>query len=88
MKRKVTGTSKIPSYWRNFVRDDNNETELFHFFVNKICEVQTSSTINVTKGEDVISNSRELLGDISPCSHEEADTRIFVHASNAKVDGS
>ena len=88
MRRRVTGTSKTPSNWRNFLRDDNNKTELFHFLADKICEVQTSSTVIVTKGEDVISNSRKPLGDISLCSHEEADTQIFLHAKNATVDGS
>ena len=88
MRRRVTGTSKTPSNWRNFLRDDNNKTELFHFLADKICEVQTSSTVIVTKGEDVISNSRKPLGDISLCSHEEADTQIFLHAKNTTVDGS
>ena len=88
MRRRVTGTSKTPSNWRNFLRDDKNKTELFHFLADKICEVQISSTVIVTKGEDVISNSRKPLGDISLCSHEEADTRIFLHAKNATVDGS
>ena len=59
------------------MRDHNNKTELFHFLVDKICEAQASSKIIVTKGEDFISNSKEPLGDISPCSQEEADTRIM-----------
>ena len=70
------------------MREDNNKTKLFHFLADKICDFQTSSTIIVTNGEDVISKSSESLVDISPCSHEEADTRVFVHAKNATADGS
>jgi len=62
--------------------------QLFHFLADKICEAQTSSTLIVTKGEDAISNTRKPLNDVSPCSHEEADTRIFVHAKDATTDGS
>ncbi len=88
IRRRVTGTSKTPSNWRSFLRDDSNKTELFHFLAEKMCEAQTTSTVIVTKGEDAISNTRKSLDAVSPCCHEEADTRIFVHARDATTDGS
>ena len=42
----------------------------------------------VTKEENVLSNHTTSLEGVSPCSHEEADTRIFVHARHAAQEGS
>ncbi|XP_056134724.1 mucin-5AC [Lampris incognitus] len=86
MRRRVTGTSKTPNNWRSFLRDDSNKTELFHFLADKIREAQTTSTLILTKGEDAISNTRKPLDALSPCCHEEADTRIFVHGRDATAD--
>ena len=84
----MTGTSKTPTNWRSFLRNDSNKTELFHFLAEKICETQTRSTVIVTKGEDAISNKRKSLDSVAPCCREEADTRIFVHARDATLEGS
>ena len=51
MRERVTGTSRTPSNWINLVQDDHNKAKLFNFLADKICEVQTGSTIIVTKGE-------------------------------------
>ena len=31
IRRKVVGTSQVPSSWNNFLRQDDNKTELFEF---------------------------------------------------------
>ena len=41
----------------------------------------------VTKGEDAVSNQAANLDAVAPCSHEEADTRIFLHAQHAVKRG-
>ena len=88
IRRRVTGTNKTPGNWQSFLRDASNKTELFHFLAEKMCEAETTSTVIVTKGEDAISNTRKSLDAVSPCTHEEADSRIFVHAKDATTDGS
>lgn len=40
----------------------------------------------VTKGEDIYCNRPIALEDLSPCTHEEVDTRIFVHARHAAME--
>ncbi len=87
IRRKVTGTSKTPINWKSFLRDAGNKTELFSFLAEKICHAETTSTLIVTTGEHAITNTSKSLKDVSPCSHEEADTRIFVHARDATMDG-
>ena len=42
----------------------------------------------VTKEENALSNHTVSLEGVSPCSHEEADTHIFVHARHAAQEGS
>lgn len=34
-----------------------------------------------TKGEAVVSNGRDDTATLSPCKHEEADTRLILHAA-------
>ena len=87
-RRRVTAKGKLPQNWGSFLRDDDNKTELFHFLADKIAEMSTTNTVVVTKGEDALSNQMVNLDELAPCNHEEADTRIFVHARHAATQGS
>ena len=60
IRRRVTESSKTPSNWKNFLRDDDNKTELFSFLASKICQVVAESTIVVTNGEEIVSNKSEI----------------------------
>lgn len=42
-----------------------------------------ASSINVTKGKDTVCNMKRDLSAISPCQHEEADTKLFVYTKDA-----
>ena len=89
IRRRVTGTSKTPTNWRSFLRDDYNKTELIQFLADRICQTQTTSTILVTKDGCAICNDKQKSSEAVPhCLHEEADTRIFVHARDAAIEGS
>ena len=88
VRRKVSGNTRPPKSWNNFLRCDENKTELFEFLADKIILAQTNAQIIVTKGDDIVCNleiDRDLL---APCNHEEADTRMFVHAKHASLTGS
>uniref|UniRef100_H3A078 Uncharacterized protein n=1 Tax=Latimeria chalumnae TaxID=7897 RepID=H3A078_LATCH len=82
IRRRATETSKIPTNWWSFLHDDNNKIELFYFLADKIAE-----TVIMTKGENIISNQMICLEDMAPCTHEEADTCIFIHARHATMEG-
>ena len=49
--------------------------------------METTQPIYVTKDEDVISNQTSVNDFLTPCSHEEADTRLLVHARHAVLTG-
>ena len=51
-------------------------------------ELCTENRVVITKGPDALSNHPGTsLSGITPCSHEEADTRIFLHVSHAVKEG-
>ena len=84
----MTNRNKVPSNWRNFLRHNDNKTDLFHFLADKIALMTVANMVVVTKGPDVLSISEINLDSLDKCFHEEADTRIFVHARHATEEGS
>ena len=88
VRRRVTKEGKIPSNWRNFLRENDNKVELFNFLADKIAHMSSQNVVIVTKEEDAVSNHTINLAGVAPCSHEESDTRIFVHARHATEAGS
>ena len=49
--------------------------------------MDTVDPVIVTKEDLVLSNHEIRLDDISPCSHEEVDTGMFVHARHVVQEG-
>ena len=88
MRGRVTAKGKITSNWRNILRENDNKAELFNFLADKIARVATPNVVIVTKEEDAVSNRTINLAGLAPCSQEEADTQIFVHARHATEAGS
>jgi hypothetical protein len=93
---RVMATSVVPSNWEVFLREDENKTELFGYLALQIVSADFGTKeVFVTKGEHVLSNSSsfgsgnvsEHLSLLSPCSQEEADTRMLLHASDAAKKG-
>ena len=75
VRRRMTSTGKLPSNWRNFLRDSDNKTKIFHFLADKIAQMSAKNMIIVTKEEAANSNHPISLAKMAPCSHEEADTQ-------------
>ena len=71
------------------MRDNDNKTDLLNFLADKIEQMPSPNImVIVTKEENALSNHTISLEDVSPCSHEEADTWICVHARHAAQEGS
>ena len=79
-RRRVTDNAKLPPNWRSFLRDNDNKTELFEFLAVKIVTLCLENVVIVTKGKHVLCNKPGRQEGLSPCNHEEADSRIFLHA--------
>jgi len=75
-------------HWQIFLRDNNKKTELFYFPADRLSEADMPCLVTMTKEEDVCYNCVIALEDLPPCTQEEADSRIFVHARHAAMNGS
>ena len=69
------------------MRDNTNKTELHDFLARKVIELSTTNVVYVTKEESVVCNKPVNFEAPSKCNHEEADTRLFVHARHAAAEG-
>ena len=70
---------------------DENKTELFHYLSQQVIAMpkEADKEIYVTCDENVLCSSIQgHLSNLAPCSHEEADTRLFLHVSDAVQKGS
>ena len=88
IRRKVSGQTKLPGKWMDFLRDSENKKELFAFITSKVAEFtfQPGKAVYITSGEYVVSVGSGNPGMLE-CNHEEADTRIVVHIVHALQQG-
>lgn len=81
--KKVSTETQIPAQWSSFLRVDTNKTKLFTILAQDVKTIETTKLILTTQGPIVLSNHPIDLRDLSPCSHEEADTCMVVHLAHA-----
>ncbi|KAG7178201.1 hypothetical protein Hamer_G004002 [Homarus americanus] len=82
--KRVVGSATIPGNWQNFLRVDSNKTELFKFLSDALLTWfdKEHKQLVITDGQAVLSKLvLPDLASIAPCNHEEADSRMLLHAS-------
>ena len=83
-RRMGPGTSiAVPGQWQNFLRVNENKTEILSFLSTEIIKsvVNQSKELVVTlESEVLIAPPRMHLESLDPCSQEEADGRMVLHA--------
>ena len=88
---KVDLKTKIPGDWAAFLRVDSNKNGLFKLISEYLTEnmiVPEGSVFITTFGNEAICKPCHLdISEIAPCSHEEADVRIFLHLGHAVSEG-
>ena len=83
-RRRVTASSPLPKNWHQFLRHDENKTELFSLLNDLLISSDVvKCELVVTDGPGVVCNPLKNTRNLAPCLHEEADTRIMVHVSDA-----
>ena len=85
--RHVEGRNKVPSNWQDFFRNDDSKADLFHRIAECIANVQFPGTVIATYDNKIVSSVTCDLTELMDCTHEEADTRMFVHASHGARHG-
>lgn len=87
VRKKITATTKTPQNWQSFMRNDDNKSGLFCFLAEKVVGVAGPSIVVATKGENIVSNQQIDPSLLTACTHEEADTRVFLHTRHALLTG-
>jgi len=85
MRRQVTESAPVPRNWHDFLRNDDNKTALFTFLAQRVSRIPTGldKHIVITLDTTVLSTIANYdIAQLSPCTHEEADTRIFLHVAD------
>ena len=86
-RRRVSGNIKLPNgfKWTKFLRNDENKSELFKYLSQKIALLTNNrKMIYSTLRTDILSSHGSCLREVkqrAPCSHEEADKRMLLHAA-------
>ena len=85
-RRRVSPSITIPKSWKDFLRVDDNKTELFKFLAQHVTclTVDEAKVLFATSAQNVLSSTCQAeLSNLTPCSQEEADTRLILHAADA-----
>ena len=90
--QKVIPSATLPDNWKGFLRGDDNKTVLFAFLAKKVGGPKVEGKQLVTTLLSGILASPPLSdvsgNSLQPCSHEEADTRLFLHVQDCSRSGS
>jgi len=85
-RRRVVGGASIPGNWTSFLRVDDNKTELFSFLSGALLgSLQLAGKQLVITDRDAVLSKPPLLDTtgLAPCTHQEADSRMMLHAAHA-----
>ena len=86
--RKVTLQMKMPTNFADFLRVDSNKQDLFELIALELQQLQLppGKTVYSSFKDDVIATPEAEIT-LTKCTHEEADTRLFVHVADQVAHG-
>ena len=77
---KVVLNGKVPKNWKGFLRNSENKKELFELLGKSIHNVQTGLAYATLESSSICNR---IIREPIMSTHEEADTRLFVHLKHA-----
>ena len=83
----MEGKKQVSSNWQEFLRVDENKSGLFNLTSDRIVDEEFPGLVIVTRDYEVLSPAPCDLARLMSCAHEEADTKMFVHASDGDEHG-
>ena len=88
-RRRVEPSTPVPKNWQQFLRVCTNKVESFKLLSNELMMVTipAGQELVIPDGEGVHGNPARNTVNISPCNHEEADSRIMLHIADAADRG-
>jgi len=87
LRMKVSGETKLPRNWVDFLRNSANKKELFALLTSKVEEFiwPSDKDVYVTSGQAL--SSFGCNSPMNSCNHEEADNKVAVHVLHALQQG-
>ena len=89
-RKRVAPSTVMPKNWRDFLRCDENKSELFTFLTHEVINLPLAEgkELYATDGSGVLCSPAESdSAYLAPCSQVEADTRLLLHVSDAVQKG-
>ena len=86
-RRRVEANKSVPNNWSEFLRINETKKELFELLSDKVATATFPGTVIITRGQIALSTDHTSVDRISPCTHEEADTRMILHAADGSSKG-
>ena len=84
----VKKSTPVWKYWAQFLRTDENKTELFMLLADSLTKQRSDDKLVVATYLDHVKSNQQIpVETLSPCNHEEADTRMFVHLKQISQHG-
>ena len=83
IRRRVEPNNAVPKIWAEFLRINENKTELFAFLRREIVTISTDKQVICTLDRDVICRQPMDNEGLASCSHEETGSRMMVHVAHA-----
>jgi len=85
----IRKSTPIPRKFQDFMRNDDNKTELFKMLAQSITSINDpTTTIIATSLTQAVTNQCNIDNtDLEPCNHEEADTCLLLHVLDASLKG-
>ena len=86
VRQRVAADNKLPRNWQEFLRVDQNKQELFKYLAECVTSIDAEKQVISTHGKQVLSImpiSCDNIERLAPCNHEEANTRMVLHAADA-----
>ena len=87
---RVVALAPIPGNWQDFLHVDLNKTNFFSFLSKTLIQSfeEDNKELVATDGEQVpCAPSQHETNLLAPCNHEEADSRMMLHAAHAARHG-
>jgi len=82
MRIRVEGKRKLPRNWHQFLQEDGNKRELFNLLNDHVKAELFPGLVVMTREEEP-----RCSEELSPCTHEEGDTRMLLHAADGVRQG-
>lgn len=84
VRRRVSATTVVPRNWCEFLRNAENKQELFVFLSQEMSRMNVGrKQLFIACGQNIITNDTDTNDTLEPCTHEEADSRMLLHAADA-----